>query len=84
MTKIIRDQDFDALAGIATERGFREMFKNIILSKDDPRIKLLHFNSNDFMKVTVTNLSVAEKESEKFQIIQFFLFKLYIFRHNRL
>lgn len=65
MTKIIRNQDFHVLAEISSRNGFREMFKNMLLSSNDPRLKLLNFDLKDALKVTPTSVSVREGRGEK-------------------
>lgn len=80
MTQIIRREDFEALAKITTKNGFREIFKNMILSREDPRLKLLHFKTGDVMKITPTNVRMIEKEGEQLNTLIIIFIKTYVFQ----
>jgi hypothetical protein len=62
MTKIIENQNFESLYDVCTEKGFEKIFKNIITSIEDPRMRLLKFEENDHMKIKPVNVQVATKD----------------------
>ncbi|CAG9801306.1 unnamed protein product [Chironomus riparius] len=70
--EIARTRNAAQLARVSTLRGFSRIFKDMLASKDDPRRKLLYFNSQDIQKIITTDVQIAESDVKFLCLIEVF------------
>lgn len=61
MINFIRTADIDALSTVTTKNGFKQLSKDVELSKNDPRMNLLYFRNDDISHVVPTDIHLFSK-----------------------
>lgn len=61
MINLIRTADIDSLSKVTTKNGFKQLSRDVILSKDDPRMSLMYLRVDDISHVVPTDIHLFSK-----------------------
>lgn len=72
MTNLIQSAEIEAMHHITTDNGFRQIYKDTMISMQDPRLSLLQFREKDVKKSCPIKVTFAKKDDVSHLFIDMF------------
>ncbi|CAO1372131.1 unnamed protein product [Diamesa serratosioi] len=72
MINLIRTADIDSLSKVTTKNGFKQLSRDVELSKNDPRMSLLYLRAEDISHVVPTDVHLFSKMGHRHCFIDVF------------